>query len=86
MVAEPAGRLLPQTLIVRRLTAEGGSVEAQLVFDPRLGEAHVQARFRRQGTALVCQWPSLAVAVEVAPVPQIEPRTPVAIKVAPGVP
>ena len=40
MVAEVTGRLLPTTLLVRRLTAEGGPVEAVVDFDPRLGEQH----------------------------------------------
>jgi hypothetical protein len=38
MVAEVSGQLLPSTMLVRRLTAEGGPVEAVLDFDPRLGE------------------------------------------------
>ena len=37
MVAELAGRLLPTTLLVRRLSAEGGPVDAVVEFDPRLG-------------------------------------------------
>ena len=37
MVAELAGRLLPTTLLVRRLTAEGGPIEADVEFDPRVG-------------------------------------------------
>jgi GH15 family glucan-1,4-alpha-glucosidase len=39
MVAELDGRLLPSTLLVRRLSAEGGPVEAVVEFDPRLGDA-----------------------------------------------
>jgi hypothetical protein len=40
MVAEVTGRLLPTTLLVRRLSAEGGAVEAVVEFAPRLGEYH----------------------------------------------
>ena len=47
MVAELEGRLLPTTILVRRLIAEGGPVDAVIEFDPRLGEAraapHVNA-------------------------------------------
>ena len=46
MVAEVAGRLLPSTLFVRRLSAEGGAVDATVEFDPRLGE-----RTDRRGSA-----------------------------------
>ena len=43
MVAEVAGRLLPATVLVRRLSAETGPVDAVIEFDPRLG---VQRRAR----------------------------------------
>ena len=54
MVAEVAGRLLPATLLVRRLSAEGAAVEAEVEFDPRLGEHHRRPRVRRRGRDLVC--------------------------------
>ena len=38
MVANVAGRQLPATLLVRRLSAEGAPAEAAIEFDPRLGE------------------------------------------------
>src|SRR5439155_14883378 len=38
MVAEPGRRLVPTSMLVRRLRAEGGSVDASLSFDPRRGE------------------------------------------------
>ncbi|HET7356197.1 MAG TPA: glycoside hydrolase family 15 protein [Nocardioidaceae bacterium] len=63
MLAEPAGRLLPATLLVRRLTAEHGPVEALVDFDPRLGEAHRRPRAGTRGPELVCTWGSLAVAL-----------------------
>ena len=40
MIAEVTGTLLPATLLVRRLTASGGSIEALIDFAPRLGEHH----------------------------------------------
>ena len=55
------GRLLPATLLVRRLSAEGGPVDAVVEFDPRLGEQHRPPRVRRDRGALVCEWGSLAV-------------------------
>src|SRR6266511_78345 len=56
MVAEVTGRLLPTTLLVRRLEAEGGPVQAGIEFDPRLGERHRRPKAQRRGDALVCQW------------------------------
>ncbi|MBY9073239.1 DUF5911 domain-containing protein [Nocardioides sp. WL0053] len=63
MVAEVAGRLLPATVLVRRLSAEGGSAEALVEFDPRLGEDHDRPRVRRRGPTLVCEWGSLALSL-----------------------
>ena len=63
MVAEVAGRLLPATLLVRRLSAEGGPAEALVEFDPRLGELHRAPRVRHRGQDLVCGWGALAVSL-----------------------
>jgi len=63
MVAEVAGRLLPATLLVRRLSAEGAAVEAEVEFDPRLGEHHRRPRVRRRGRDLVCEWGSFALSL-----------------------
>ena len=44
MVAEVGGRLLPATLLVRRLSAERRPVDAVVEFDPRLGARHRRPR------------------------------------------
>ena len=67
MVADVAGRLLPSTLLVRRLSAEGGAVDATVEFDPRLGERHRSPRVRRGDRTVVCEWGSLAVSLGCAP-------------------
>ena len=51
MVGEVAGRLLPTTLLVRRLTAESHPIEATLLFDPRLGEGRRRPRGEHRGTS-----------------------------------
>ena len=48
MVAEVSGRLLPATLLVRRLSVEGGPCDAVVEFDPRLGEVHRRPRVTRR--------------------------------------
>ncbi len=63
MVAEVAGRTLPATLLVRRLTAEDAPVEAVVEFDPRLGEQHRKPRVSRRPQGLVCEWGSLAISL-----------------------
>jgi GH15 family glucan-1,4-alpha-glucosidase len=75
MVAEIAGRLLPSTLLVRRLVAEGGPVEVRVEFDPRLGERHRRPRTRREGQHLVCDWGGLAVSLGSDPHVELEAGT-----------
>ena len=86
MVAEPAGRLLPTTLLVRRLSAERGPVDATVLFDPRVGEAHDAPRVEQRRSGLVCTWGSLAVALDTNLSATIEPGSPFTITVEPGHP
>ncbi|MGW4498921.1 glycoside hydrolase family 15 protein [Micromonospora sp. NPDC004336] len=86
MVAEVSGRLLPTTLMVRRLSAEGAPVEAVVEFDPRLGVRHRRPRVHRRRQALFCDWGSLAVSLATAPDLTVEPGRPASITVSPGRP
>ena len=86
MVAEVAGRLLPTTMLVRRLSSEGGPVDATVELDPRLGDERRPPRAERRGDALVCQWGSIAVAVQSAPGLPLEPGRPLRFTVEPGRP
>ncbi|RZT28578.1 GH15 family glucan-1,4-alpha-glucosidase [Kribbella sp. VKM Ac-2569] len=86
MVAEVAGRLLPATVLVRRLSAEGGAVEALVEFDPRRGEEHTQPRNRRRGQDLVCEWGALAMSLSCDAGPAIEPGMPTPFTVTPDRP
>jgi GH15 family glucan-1,4-alpha-glucosidase len=72
MVAEVAGHLLPATLLVRRLSADGGAVEALVEFDPRRGEEHSRPRVRRRGQDLVCEWGAVAMALSCDAGPAVE--------------
>ena len=86
MVADVAGRLLPQTLVVRRLTAKGGPVEAVVEFDPRLGEDHRPPRRRTSGHSLVCTWPTVAVAVRCSRPLRMEAGESTIVTIEPGSP
>jgi GH15 family glucan-1,4-alpha-glucosidase len=86
MVGEVAGRLLPATLLVRRLTTSGAPIEVILDFDPRLGEHHRPPRSQHRGEVLVCDWPGTAVAVHTAPHVTVEPGKPQIVTVSPGRP
>lgn len=86
MVAEVAGRLLPTTVLVRRLSAEGGPVDASVEFDPRRGKEHRAPRSGRRGAALVCEWGSLALSLGTFPALDVVPGRPTSLTVAPGNP
>jgi GH15 family glucan-1,4-alpha-glucosidase len=86
MVAEVAGRLLPATLLVRRLVADGGPVDVDVDFDPRLGEHHRLPRTRRRGRDLVCTWGSLAISLACSPDVAVQAGRPAGVTVAPGRP
>lgn len=86
LVAEVEGRLLPQQLLVRRLSTYGGSVDAEVLFDPRQGEGRTSPRFDRRNGALVCTWRAHALAVTADPSVEIEPGRSVITTVHPGCP
>jgi GH15 family glucan-1,4-alpha-glucosidase len=86
MVAEVAGQLLPATLLVRRLSADTGPVDAVVEFDPRLGARHRPPRVRHDRTAVVCAWESLAVSLTSAPEITVEPGRTTPVTVVPGRP
>lgn len=86
MVADVAGRFLPTSMLVRRLTARGGPVEAVIEFDPRLGEHHRRPRSEHRGQTLVCSWKNVAIAVSCSPPTPIEPGRTTTVRVRPGHP
>ncbi|MET0524028.1 MAG: glycoside hydrolase family 15 protein [Nocardioides sp.] len=87
MVAEVAGRLLPPTMLVRRLSAEGCPVIAKVHFEPRRGELHVRPRVRRRfDNGLLCEWGSLALSLTCDTELGIEPGRPTLVTVRPGQP
>jgi GH15 family glucan-1,4-alpha-glucosidase len=85
MVAEVSGRLLPTTLLIRRLTAEGAAADAVIDFDPRLGEHHLRPRIR-SGRHLICEWGALAMSLGCSGGFTLEPGTTTTITVTPGRP
>ncbi|TYC01244.1 glycoside hydrolase family 15 protein [Micromonospora sp. WP24] len=86
MVAEVGGRLLPTTLIVRRLSAQNAAIDAVVEFDPRRGEHHRRPQIQRRPQGLVCQWGSLAVSLAGTPELAVEPGRPTRLTVDPGRP
>jgi GH15 family glucan-1,4-alpha-glucosidase len=88
MVTEVRGDLLPSTLLVRRLTAQDGPVEAIITFDPRLGERRQSPRvqYRDRDQVLVCTWPTTAMALRTTPAVHIRPGRSHTVTVSPDRP
>jgi GH15 family glucan-1,4-alpha-glucosidase len=86
MVAELGGRLLPSTLLVRRLSATDGPARACIRFDPRLGESHRRPRVRHRGVVMTCDWGRIAVSLQATHSPPIEPGSLSTLTVHPGRP
>ncbi|HEX6569566.1 MAG TPA: glycoside hydrolase family 15 protein [Acidimicrobiales bacterium] len=86
MVAEITGRLLPSILLVRRLSARDGAVQAAVDFEPRLGERRRPPRSERRNGALVCSWPTVAIALQASPAVAVEPGRPAIVTITPDRP
>jgi Domain of unknown function (DUF5911) len=83
MVLDLSGRLLPQALLVRRLTCTGASVPARLFFDPRGGFSGDPFSVRWDRGGLVCVRGGLAVALQISPETRVRPGEPVEVVVTP---
>jgi GH15 family glucan-1,4-alpha-glucosidase len=86
MIAEVRGSLLPTTLLVRRLSARDGPIEARIDFDPRLGEHHQQPRVEHRGAVTVCSWEGTALALECSNSHRIDLGRRTAITITPDEP
>src|SRR5581483_9855517 len=86
MVAELSSKLLPTTLLVRRLSAKGGRVEAVVEFDPHLGERHLSPRAEQRDDVLVCSWSSVALALRASPPVPVVPGRQTTVTITPDRP
>jgi GH15 family glucan-1,4-alpha-glucosidase len=86
MVAEVTGRLLPSTVLVRRLSCADSECRAVVELDPRLGEQHRAPTVRRRGRTLVCDWGALAVSVDVDQHLELPVGRPLEVTVSPDRP
>jgi GH15 family glucan-1,4-alpha-glucosidase len=86
MVAELGRRLLPTTLLVRRVTAVGGPAHMVIDLDPRFGDKRRLPRVEHRGASLVCSSGALAVGVTSEPRLAIQPGVPLEVVVLPGEP
>lgn len=64
MVADVTGRMLPATMLVRRVSAQGRPIRVRVEFAPRFGYDHEPARrMRRHHEALIVEGAGLAMSI-----------------------
>jgi GH15 family glucan-1,4-alpha-glucosidase len=86
MVLDLSRKLLPQALLVRRLTCTGAPVLARLFFDPRGGLSGAPFSVRWELGGLACIRGGLALALQISPEIRIQPGEPAEVVVAPDRP
>lgn len=86
MIANVHDSLLPQSIIVRWLECESGTLEVDILFDPRRGlPGHQPGRVRQvRERGVICEWGSLAVSLACTPDVAIEPGTPTRLRLRAG--
>ncbi|MDQ3964117.1 MAG: glycoside hydrolase family 15 protein [Actinomycetota bacterium] len=67
MAIEVAGRLLPQTVLVRKLSCDTGELAVRVFFDPKLGLPGRPPRAGRRAGGLICEWGPLALGLQAFP-------------------
>src|SRR6266516_3908348 len=86
MVLDLSRRLLPQALLVRRLSCTGPPVLARLLFDPRGGFSGDPFSARWEPGGLVCTRGGLALALQISAETGVRPGEPAEVVVPPGRP
>lgn len=87
MVLRVTGRLLPQSLLVRRLECRGGPARVRVTFDPREGFSGARlGGFDRISGALVCKRGTMALSLQSVPDLPVVPGQELRFEVRPGHP
>ena len=86
MVLHASGRLLPQSLLVRRLEVQGAPVSARVRFDPAIGLGGGKPPAARRHRALVFTRGGMAFELRTSPEIGIEPGVDLAFTLAPDRP
>ena len=82
MIANVVGSGLPTTLLVRRVSAQGGPAEVVIDFAPRFGTQRIKPKSEcRSGGVLVCTHRSNALAVRTDPHVDLQPGRPTRVTV-----
>lgn len=84
MPVEVTGSLLPQSLLIRRLNCDRGSLRVRVLFDPKLGLPGRAPRAARRAGTLVCDWGSLAVTLQSFPDMHVSPGQELSVEVPEG--
>lgn len=63
MILRATGDLLPQTLLVRRVSCQRGVVPLRVLYSPVHGFDRRRPKLRRDGNTIVCSWDALAISL-----------------------
>lgn len=84
MAVEVTGRLLPPTVLVRKLICDVGELGVRVLFDPRLGLPGKSPRVSRRPGGLICEWRSLAVGLQAFPDIELEAGKEIPVRIPAG--
>jgi GH15 family glucan-1,4-alpha-glucosidase len=84
LVPRVSRTLVPQLLLVRRVDCVGGPATLRIRFDPRRDFGHSSNRSGRRNGALVCEWGSLALALQTSPEVEVLPGEESRLDLEPG--
>ncbi|HEV3472599.1 MAG TPA: trehalase-like domain-containing protein, partial [Actinomycetota bacterium] len=84
MVVDVEGALLPQLILIRTVRCDEGSLNARVLFDPRLGLPGASPRVGRRAGVLVCEWGSIALALQTSQDLDVQPGREFTVEVAAG--
>jgi GH15 family glucan-1,4-alpha-glucosidase len=84
LVPRVSRALVPQLLLVRRVDCVGGPATLRIRFDPRRDFGRFPNRSARRNGALVCEWGSLAVALQIWPDVEVMPGREATLELEPG--
>jgi GH15 family glucan-1,4-alpha-glucosidase len=84
LVPRVSRALIPQFLLVRRVDCLGGRATLRVRFDPRRNFGQPPSRGARRNGVLVCEWGSLAVALQTWPDLEVVPGRESTLELEPG--
>lgn len=84
MVIDVEGALLPQLVLIRTVRCDEGTLDARVLFAPKLGLPGIPPRARKRAGVLVCEWGSVAIGLQSWPELDLQPGHSVTTEIPAG--